>query len=61
MGVQTWILISDPIITHEVMAKCLDRPYTTFAYNYYSHGGKGVAFANYSGSYWKKARSASKV
>ncbi|KAI8879554.1 cytochrome P450 [Backusella circina FSU 941] len=58
MGVQTWILMSDPIITHEVMASSMDRAYTTFGHKYYSHGGKGVAFSNYTGNYWKKARSA---
>jgi hypothetical protein len=60
MGVQTWVLISDPCIAHEVMAKSVDRPYTTFSHKYSSHGGKGVAFSTYSGKYWKKARSAGK-
>jgi hypothetical protein len=60
MGVQTWVLISDPYIAHEVMAKSVDRPYTTFSHKYSSHGGKGVAFSTYSGKYWKKARSAGK-
>ncbi|KAI7873245.1 cytochrome P450 [Mucor mucedo] len=61
MGIQTWILIDDPLLAHKIFVThgvaSSDRPHSTFAYEYYSFKGKGVAFAPASKN-WKIARGA---
>lgn len=44
MGIQTWILIDDPLLAHKIFvthgAEASNRPHSTFAYEYYSLKGK---------------------
>lgn len=44
MGIQTWILIDDPLLAHKVFVTngvgSSDRPHSTFAHEYYSFKGK---------------------
>ncbi|KAI8885219.1 cytochrome P450 [Backusella circina FSU 941] len=59
MGVQTWIMIGDPALAHELFVsngiESAGRLYTTYGSKYYSAGQRGIAFAE-PGSAWKKAR-----
>ncbi|KAI8391167.1 cytochrome P450 [Radiomyces spectabilis] len=59
MGVQTWIMISDPIIAHEIFVTrgsiTSGRTTGNFGYDIYGLGGRGVVFADYSRK-WKNAR-----
>ncbi|KAI7873258.1 cytochrome P450 [Mucor mucedo] len=61
MGIQTWILIDDPLLAHKVFVThgvgSSDRPHSTFAYEYYSYKGKGVGFCPAT-KQWKVARGA---
>ncbi|KAI8342909.1 cytochrome P450 [Chlamydoabsidia padenii] len=60
MGQQTWIMLADPYLAHEIFATnglvASERPTFTFS-NYYSHGGLGVSFSNPT-KRWKKVRGA---
>ncbi|KAL0094798.1 hypothetical protein J3Q64DRAFT_1715966 [Phycomyces blakesleeanus] len=48
MGIQPWVLISDPYIAHELFVKnevkSSDRMRHAFTYDVYSKGGKGIVF-----------------
>ncbi|KAI7879547.1 cytochrome P450 [Mucor mucedo] len=61
MGIQTWILIDDPLLAHKIFVThgvdSSDRPHSTFAHEYYSYKGKGVGFAPATKD-WKVARGA---
>ncbi|KAI9491715.1 cytochrome P450 [Zychaea mexicana] len=61
MGVQPWVMISDPLIAHEIfMTKgsiTSGRPFQLYTHNYYSINQRGVAFPN-PGKRWKKTRTA---
>lgn len=60
MGRQTWMVISDPFLAHEIFvtkgSATIDRPIHTF-FDYYTHGGKGISFANATKN-WRKSRTA---
>ncbi|KAI8100208.1 cytochrome P450 [Halteromyces radiatus] len=60
MGVQTWIMLSDPVLAQEIFMThgiaASDRPPHTF-HTYYSLGGRGVACSN-ADKRWKRARTA---
>ncbi|KAI8100201.1 cytochrome P450 [Halteromyces radiatus] len=60
MGVQTWFVISDPVLAQEIFmthgTATSDRPPHTY-FTYYSHGGRGVACSN-ADKRWKRARAA---
>ncbi|ORZ14120.1 cytochrome P450 [Absidia repens] len=60
MGSQVWYVINDPMLAHEIFvtkgAVTSDRPIHTF-FDYYTHGGRGISFANGSKT-WKKSRTA---
>ncbi|KAI8100200.1 cytochrome P450 [Halteromyces radiatus] len=60
MGVQTWVLISDPVLAQEIFmthgVTTSDRPPHTFFYCY-SHGGRGVVCSD-ANKRWKRARTA---
>ncbi|KAI7891882.1 cytochrome P450 [Mucor mucedo] len=59
LGVQTWIMIADPILAHKVFvtnsAKTSFRPKSHFT-DLYSKGEKGVAFGQPSDVKWKSTR-----
>ncbi|KAI7866026.1 cytochrome P450, partial [Spinellus fusiger] len=59
MGVKDFVVISDPLIAHEVFVKngsiTSSRPYQKFGTEYYSLGGRGVFFTDH-GKRWRKAR-----
>jgi hypothetical protein len=61
MGAVNWIMISDPTLCHEVLGKngkrTSGRPYSTFGYEIYGRGGKGLAFVGQT-KQWKSARAA---
>ncbi|KAF7727436.1 hypothetical protein EC973_007505 [Apophysomyces ossiformis] len=61
MGVQTWIIISDPEIAQDIFSArgsiTSMRPYNTFCHEFYSKSGRGIAFGN-PGKKWRKTRSA---
>ncbi|KAI9245377.1 cytochrome P450 [Phascolomyces articulosus] len=61
MGVQEWVMISDPLIAHEIfMTKgsvTSGRPYQLYTHEHYSIHQRGVAFPN-PGKQWKKTRTA---
>ncbi|KAG2204058.1 hypothetical protein INT47_007052 [Mucor saturninus] len=61
MGIQTWIMIDDPILAHKVFvsngAVASNRPYMTFAHNHYALKGKGIVFSAHAKN-WKYAREA---
>ncbi|CAO3639618.1 unnamed protein product [Cunninghamella echinulata] len=60
MGVQDYIMISDPELSHELFvtkgAITSDRPFSTYL-NLYSYPGRGIAFTN-ADKKWKQARTA---
>ncbi|KAI8100202.1 cytochrome P450 [Halteromyces radiatus] len=60
MGVQTWFAISDPVLAQEIFmthgVATSDRSLHTF-FDYYSHGGRGVACSD-ANKGWKRARTA---
>ncbi|KAI8075987.1 cytochrome P450 [Halteromyces radiatus] len=60
MGVQTWFAISDPVLAQEIFmthgVATSDRSFHTF-FDYYSHGGRGVACSD-ANKGWKRARTA---
>ncbi|KAL0097279.1 cytochrome P450 [Phycomyces blakesleeanus] len=59
MGVQSWVLINDPLIAHDVFmrngAKTSRRPIHSFTTGLYSKGGRGVSF-NQPGKRWRSTR-----
>ncbi|KAI8880335.1 cytochrome P450 [Backusella circina FSU 941] len=61
MGMQNWIMISDPVLCHEVLGKngksTAGRPYGTYGYEIYGRGGKGLSFVGQS-KQWKSSRAA---
>ncbi|KAG2228138.1 hypothetical protein INT45_009184 [Circinella minor] len=61
MGVQEWIMISDPLMAHEIfMTKgsvTSGRPFQLYTHQYYSINQRGVAFPN-PDKRWKNARTA---
>ncbi|CAO3645253.1 unnamed protein product [Cunninghamella blakesleeana] len=61
MGVQKFVMLSDPHLAHEIFVTkgthTSDRPYNTYMSDYYSHGGRGIACSN-ANKAWKKARTA---
>ncbi|KAI8877873.1 cytochrome P450 [Backusella circina FSU 941] len=61
MGVQTWIMIGDPELAHQLFVsdygvESSGRCYATYTSKYYSMGGRGIVFPDADSS-WKKARS----
>ncbi|KAI7864553.1 cytochrome P450 [Spinellus fusiger] len=61
MGVQDFIIISDPGLAHKVFVtngvSTSSRPHNKFTNKYNSHDGRGVVFAKY-GKRWTDARAA---
>ncbi|OAD05122.1 CYP5206 protein [Mucor lusitanicus CBS 277.49] len=61
LGSQTWIMIADPIIAHEIFvkqgSKSSSRPYHTFAVKIYGRNNRGIIFSSYSPK-WKCERKA---
>ncbi|CAO3623133.1 unnamed protein product [Cunninghamella echinulata] len=61
MGVQKFVMVSDPHLAHEIFVtkgtSTSDRPYNTYMTDYYSHGSRGIACSN-ANKAWKKARTA---
>ncbi|KAI7866657.1 cytochrome P450 [Spinellus fusiger] len=61
MGVQDFILISDPKLAHKIFVTngniTSSRPNHSFIKNHYTYGGRGVAFSQ-NGKNWTKARTA---
>ncbi|KAG2200914.1 hypothetical protein INT47_003149 [Mucor saturninus] len=49
MGVQTWIMVADPVLAHKIMVvngtKSAFRPYSHFSYYIHGKEGKGIGFA----------------
>ncbi|KAJ8654226.1 hypothetical protein O0I10_010048 [Lichtheimia ornata] len=60
-GVQSWVMISDPYIAHELFSTkgsvTSGRPWQLYSHQYYAPGQRGVAFPN-PGKRWKKTRTA---
>jgi hypothetical protein len=60
MGVQEWIMISDPYLAHKIFvtngADTSERPYNSFQSIHYSRNQKGISFGE--GKIWKDGRSA---
>ncbi|SAL97641.1 hypothetical protein [Absidia glauca] len=61
MGIQTWFMIADPQLAHEIFVTrgltTSDRPYHTYISDFYSYGGKGVVFTK-ADKRWKRTRTA---
>ncbi|KAI7862713.1 cytochrome P450 [Spinellus fusiger] len=61
MGVKDFVVISDPLIAHEVFVKngsiTSSRPYQKFGNEHYGIGGRGIVLSEH-GAKWKKARMA---
>ncbi|KAG2229318.1 cytochrome P450 [Thamnidium elegans] len=61
MGVHTWIMVDDPEIAHKIFVsngvEASYRPHSTYGYDQYSMGGKGVVFAQPTAG-WKQGRAA---
>ncbi|RCH89793.1 hypothetical protein CU098_005126 [Rhizopus stolonifer] len=61
MGIQTWVMINDPVLAHTVFSKhgmqVSDRAYNKYCITHYAKGGKGVAFVQPRKN-WKEARTA---
>ncbi|GAA5808621.1 hypothetical protein MFLAVUS_002013 [Mucor flavus] len=61
MGVQSWFMISDPILAHKVFvakgAETSSRPHNVFAHDHHSIGGMGISFSQPNGR-WKVSRAA---
>ncbi|KAI9319319.1 cytochrome P450 [Dichotomocladium elegans] len=61
MGVQEWILISDPKILYELLVRrgaiASDRPFTNFASHHYALGKRGIVLSD-ANRKWKNLRSA---
>ncbi|KAI8334327.1 cytochrome P450 [Chlamydoabsidia padenii] len=59
MGTQTWVIISDPYIAHDIFvtngAVTSDRPIHTW-FEYYSHNGRRGIVCTNPGKRWKQAR-----
>ncbi|KAI7866024.1 cytochrome P450 [Spinellus fusiger] len=61
MGVKDFVVISDPLIAHEVFVKngsiTSSRPYQKFGTEHYGIGGRGIVISEH-GTKWKRARMA---
>lgn len=46
MGVQKFVMVSDPYLAHEIFVtkgtSTSDRPYNTYMTDYYSHGSRYI-------------------
>ncbi|KAI9013850.1 cytochrome P450 [Phycomyces nitens] len=59
MGIQSWVIINDPVIAHDVFVRngtrTSGRPVHSFSTGLYSKGGRGVSF-NQPGKRWRSTR-----
>ncbi|CAO3698961.1 unnamed protein product [Rhizopus stolonifer] len=65
MGNQQWIMISDPLLAHDIFVKAgadtSSRPYHRFTTDIYGMNNKGVIFATYNNKWRNKRRTVSSI